>query len=766
MKHAFLFLFTLLTLSAQAQTGTVRGVVREAANGQTVPSASVGLKGTGQGTTATADGAFELKSVPAGRQILVVSAVGFGRREQVVEVKAGQTTTVKVALAETGAELGEVVVSGTLLPVTRLQSPVPVEVYSAAYFKQNPTPSIFEALQTVNGVRPQLNCNVCNTGDIHVNGLEGPYTMVLLDGMPIVSGLSTVYGLSGIPTALIERVEVVKGPASTLYGSEAVGGLLNIITRNPAKAATLSADFMTTSWGEHNLDLGARHKSGKVTSLLGLNGFFYDKPRDDNGDGFTDVALARRGSVFNKLTFDRPGGQVASLAGRYMYENRWGGQVNWKPEHRGGDSLYAESIYTNRLELLSAYELKLPEGAPKVVFSSSLNTHRQNSVYGTTIYQARQDVAFGQLTATRVYGRHALLTGTALRFTYYDDNTPATATPDGRHSQPGRTWLPGLFGQDEWHLTDRHTLLLGARYDYHSTHGHILTPRVNFKYAPDLRQSWRLGLGNGYRVVNLFTEEHAALTGARTVVVREQLKPERSWNVNVNYQRRWPVGAAGLVEVDASAFYTYFTNKIAPDYLTDPNLLIYDNLRGHAVSRGLTLNADLTFGFPLKATLGATVLDVYQVRPDPKTGTVRRQNQLLTERVSGTFAVGYNFRRLGLMIDYTGNLYGPMPLPLLSSLDPRPAYSPTYSLQNVQLTKLLGTRVELYGGLKNLLNFRPRADAIARSNDPFDKQVQLDANGQVLATAQNPYALTFDPSYVFAPNQGRRAFVGVRFSLP
>ena len=101
------------------------------------------------------------------------------------------------------------------------------------FSERNPTPSIFESLQNVNGIRPQLNCNVCNTGDIHINGLEGPYTFVLIDGMPIVSGLSTVYGLSGIPQSLIERVEIVKGPASTLYGSEAVGGIINIITKQP-----------------------------------------------------------------------------------------------------------------------------------------------------------------------------------------------------------------------------------------------------------------------------------------------------------------------------------------------------------------------------------------------------------------------------------------------------------------------------------------------------------------------------------------------------
>ena len=104
--------------------------------------------------------------------------------------------------------IDEVVITGTLKPVHRLETPVPVEVYNSTFLKKNPTSNIFEALQNVNGVRPQLNCNICNTGDIHINGLEGPYTMVTIDGIPIVSALSTVYGLSGIPNSLIEKMNL------------------------------------------------------------------------------------------------------------------------------------------------------------------------------------------------------------------------------------------------------------------------------------------------------------------------------------------------------------------------------------------------------------------------------------------------------------------------------------------------------------------------------------------------------------------------------
>src|SRR5690606_17179291 len=243
-------------------------------------------------------------------------------------------------------------------------------------FRANPTPSIFDALQNVNGVRPQLNCNVCNTGDIHINGLEGPYTMILIDGMPIVSGLSTVYGLSGIPQSLIDRVEIVKGPASTLYGSEAVGGLINIITKRPGNAPLLSVDAFGTSWGEINTDVAAKFNVGKkAQSLLGINYFNYQNPIDNNNDNFTDVTLQNRISIFNKWNFDRKDNRIFSLAGRYVYEDRWGGEMDWEKKYRGGDEVYGESIYTSRWEFFGTYQLPVKE---EILFQFSTNGHNQN----------------------------------------------------------------------------------------------------------------------------------------------------------------------------------------------------------------------------------------------------------------------------------------------------------------------------------------------------------------------------------------------------
>ncbi|RZK40125.1 MAG: TonB-dependent receptor [Pedobacter sp.] len=706
-------------------------------------------------------GDFVIYAPMVGTYTLKVSKKGF--RTLTVKINLLKDTVLpEFHLENLDEQLNEVVITGTQKEVSRLESPVPVEIYRPAFFRKNPTPSIFEALQNVNGVRPQLNCNICNTGDIHINGLEGPYTMVLIDGMPIVSSLSTVYGLSGIPNALVEQIEIVKGPASSLYGSEAVGGLINIITKKVQNSSKFTADLMTTGYGEHNVDLGFKSQLNKKISILtGVNYFKFGNVVDHNHDGFTDVTLQDRISVFQKWNIERKNNRVFSIAGRYLYEDRWGGDVSWDKSHRGGDVKYGESIYTERFELIGNYQLPLRE---KFFLSFSLTSHDQDSRYGTTSFIARQQIAFSQLTWDKKIGKSDLLFGAAFRYTYYDDNTPATASADqiGSLNMPERTFLPGLFVQNEFKFNSKHSFLAGARYDYNSIHGSIFTPRFAYKIAVNDQNIIRLNAGTGFRVVNIFTEDHAALTGARDVVIQNELRPERTYNVNVNYIRKMHLNDGSFLGLDFSAFYTYFNNRIVGDFDTNPNQIVYDNLSGYAVSKGLTANFDLALSWGPKITAGVTYQDVGLVENGVK------QQQILTERFSGNWAVSYKVKKLNLGIDYTGNLYSPMRLPLLGDLDPRRPFSPFWSIQNIQLVYDGFKKIEFYGGVKNLLNFTPNRGTpflIARANDPFDRNVQFGSNGQVLATTDNPYALTFDPNYIYAPNQGIRAFLGIRLLL-
>ena len=754
-----LLMFTTIVFSglvANAQSSAITGHIT--GDGKVLEAASVKIK-SGAGCVTDSSGFFSLKNLKAGFYTVSFSRVGYTSQTSNISLNDGEEKKINIALSEAGSSMNEVVVTGTLKEVKRMESPVPVEVYSPAFFRKNPTPNIFDALQNVNGVRPQLNCNVCNTGDIHINGLEGPYTMVLIDGMPIVSSLSTVYGLSGIPNSLVERIEIVKGPASSLYGSEAVGGLINIITKKPASAPALSVDIFSTTWREFNVDLGFKFKAGaKATALTGINYFKYGNIVDNNKDNFTDVTLQDRISVFQKWNFDRKNNRLFTIAARYFNEERWGGDVNWNKSFRGGDSVYGESIYTKRSEFLSSYQLPTKE---KILLSLSYNNHDQDSRYGNVSYIARQQIAFSQLTWDKTIKNHDLLAGTALRYTFYDDNSPATGNSAGKNT-PQKVLLPGVFLQDEIMLSGKHKILLGARYDYNSDHGNIFTPRFAYKFSINKNNIIRLNAGTGFRVVNLFTEDHAALTGARTVEIKNELKPEKTYNVNLNYIKKIFTGGGSFIGLDLTGWYTYFNNRIIGDYDSDPNKIIYDNLSGYAQSKGLSGNVDISFSNGLKVLGGVTFQDVSTVKDG------RKEQQILTEKFTGTWAVSYKVKRLDVAIDYTGNIYGPMRLPLLGPTDPRKPNSPTWSLQNIQLVYTRFKKVEFYGGIKNILDFTPNKGnpfIIARTNDPFDKNVQFAANGKVVATPDNPYGLTFDPNYMYAPNQGRRGFFGMRINI-
>ena len=684
-------------------------------------------------------GVFSVESVK-GENKLFISYVGY--TSKIITLESTGDSINRGSIVLENDSLDEIVISGTLRQVSKLKSAVPIELYTANFFKATPKASFFEAIEGINGVRPQLNCNICNTGDIHINGQEGANTMVLIDGLPLVSGLSTVYGLSGIPQSLIKQVEVIKGPASTLYGSEAIGGVINLITKSPETVHPFNLDTFISSWGELNIDLGAKYTLKNSQGLIGINYFNYSNPIDANQDGFTDLTLQHRISIFNKISTKKN-----SVAFRYFYEDRWGGEMNWNSDFRGGDEVYGESIYTSRIEIFGRYD-----HSENLFLQYSLNNHDQNSVYGTTSYNAIQTIGFIQGVFSKKVKNHDVLLGATYRHTIYDDNTPATVERD-------KTALPGLFAQDQWTLSESKTLLSGIRYDKNSIYGDIWTPRLNFKWASkDESSILRLGFGTGYRVVNVFTEDHAALTGAREVVFTEAILPEKSWNTTINWNKKLYTKYGAILDLDFSVFKTAFSNRILPDYETNPNQIIYGNLDGKAITQGATVTINGMFANGLKINMGATFIDSKIINNN------QTEYPFLTEKFSGNYQLNYTLYNPKITIDISGTVIGPMKLPLLGELDTRAPYSPIINIVNLQATYAIKT-IEVYAGIKNILDFKPASNSIARAFDPFDSGVEFGANGQVIATPNNPNALSFDPSYVYYSNQGINGFLGIRYHI-
>ena len=743
----FLFLLISIVQISFSQRYPIKGTV--VSNNMPLEGATITIEGTNIGTITDQYGNFNLNIFKIKNTKIIISYFGYKPQKYII---VSHTKDIGIIELHQENQLNEVVISGTLKPVSKLNSPVPVEVYTKDFFIANPSPSVFESIGIINGVRPQLNCNICNTGDIHINGQEGSYTMVLIDGLPIVSGLSTVYGLTGIPQSLIEQIEIVKGPASTLYGSEAIGGLINLITKVPENTSKFSFDTFGSGWGEVNTDLGYKYNlNNNSQGIIGVNYFNYSNPIDNNNDGFTDLTLVDRISIFNKIDIKNK----LSIATRFVYEDRWGGEINWNKSYRGGDDIYGESIFTNRIELFGKYTFD-----ENLFFQFSFNNHNQNSIYGKTIFDANQSIGFGQLIWNKNFKSNDFIIGLAYRYTHYDDDTTATYNENLMSNEAEIINLPGLFIQDEIKIGEYNSLLVGFRYDYNSIHGNIFTPRLNYKILNKKKSSTlRLSIGSGYRIARVFTEDHAALTGAREVVFLNDLNPEKSWNTNINFVKKIYAKQGYIINFDSSIFWTEFSNKIIPDYDTNPNQIIYNNLNGKSIIQGASVNFNSVFNNGLRMNIGATYIDSSIIENGIEF------TPYLSESFQGVWKIEKGFNDSGFKIDFTGNIVGKMRLPRLGVLDPRDEYSPVFSIMNVQLTKAINNNYEFYGGIKNILDFTPSKNSIARPFDPFDREVIFDNNGNATSSLGNPYALTFDPSYVYASSQGRRFFVGMRWKI-
>lgn len=731
IKHYLLTLaFLFILLIGMAQNSGLRGKVFF--GNEVIPFASIALRGTDHGTSSDENGEFSIKHLKPGTYTIQISSIGYIPVRKNITIAKDQWLQLTFTLEESESMLNEVVITGTMKETFIKDSPVKVEVIPAKFLETNPTNNIIEALETVNGVQEQINCGVCGTNDIHINGMEGPYTLVLIDGMPIMSALASVYGFNGIPTSLVDRIEIIKGPSSTLYGSEAVGGVINIITKKPASLPTLFFNTFYTTHRELNTDITFTPRiTHKLYTTLSATYYHNQYRLDENDDNFTDIPLNNRLSLFNRWSLDRPEGKAADIAIRLYRENRFGGTLQWTSDDKGSDEVYGEVIDTKRLEVIGSYGLPIREN---IRLDYSFNIHKQDSYYGDTRYKADQLVYFANFIWNRKFVNHDLIAGSSLRYDVYEDNSLANTDE--------QTFIPGIFIQDQWDISNKTTLLTGIRMDWHKRHGLIFSPRINVRQKFSQATSLRLNMGTGFRRVNLFTEDHAALSGSRTVFIAEDLQPEESYNVNLNLNHIYTLGlSTGTVDLDV--FYTYFNNKIIPDYDIDPDLIVYNNLNGKGITRGISFSMSHQFIFPLTLTLGTTIQDVFTTSIN-SLGHEIKEKQEFAPRFSGTYVIGYKIKSLNLSIDYTGRVMGSQYLPTYPAPFSREEKSPWYSIQNIQFTHQAKHRLEIYGGIKNLWNWTQDSPLI----DP-----------------ENPFGENFDTAYAWGPLQPRRFYLGVRFSI-
>ena len=751
--RATLFALLILAFATTPVSGQVivRGEVM--AGGQPLPFAHISLEGSSSGTTADEQGHFEIRVDSAGSHQLRISMLGYlTYRREILPEPGTELYLGQIDLSEDVLGLEEVVVTGTLKEVFITSSPIKVEVINSRYLEKNIAPTnLMESIRLINGVEEVVECGVCSTNSLRINGLEGAYTAVLVDGTPMFGNLASVYGLNGIPASIIDRMEVIRGPSSTLYGSEAVAGVINIITKAPTSQPLLSADVRGTSHRESFGNIAFAPKIGKWNTLMGFDYGYANEFQDDNADGFGDFVALDRYSLFGKWSMDRPDQKPFSIMAKYYFEDRRNGIFEYLRDRnyrtlRGSDRVYGESIYTNRFELFGTYGFG---GSENIRIDYSFSHHFQDSYYGADFYEARQNIGYANLIWDRKAGRHDWVLGGTFRYQAYDDNTVATPAPDNQ-------LIPGIFAQDEWFVNERLSILAGMRLDFYSAHSLITSPRLNFKYGTGDWTTLRLNFGTGFRMVNLFTEDHAFVSGQRQVDILEELAPERSYNTSLNLNHIYNFGdSQGTIDIDL--FYTYFTNKIIPDYDT-PGRITYANTDGNAISRGASLSIAHSFLFPLTLNLGFTLQEVIRNERSPETGAVVRSAVEYAPDFSSTGALSYRWKKPDLILAWSFNLTGPMPLPEVYDLDqeggalpaPRATRSQTFVIHHLQLTKQIpGKNFSVYGGVENIFNFRQPITPLTGYNDPG---------------VAPGFSDQFDTVYSYAPLIGREYYLGIKWN--
>lgn len=730
MKKSCLYIaFALFSIPLNAQpSAAIQGKILNQQY-EPIANATAGIIALGKGTYSNSDGWFMINNLPAGRHTLSVRAVGFKKKELNITISPEDTTSITIILEQDLLQLDQMVVTGTMKEVSIKDSPVKVTSISRNSLFKTGANNIMEAIDYINGLYNQVDCAVCGTNNIRINGMEGPYTSVLIDGMPVMGALASVYGLNGINPNIIKNLEVIKGPNSTLYGSQAMGGVINIITSDPYTSPLIEAEFSSSTHSEHNLNLAFSPDIGKTYSLFSGSLYMQDRFIDQNNDNFADVTQDMRISLYNKWEIYRKSGKPFTLAAKYYFEDRLGGTSDFTRDLRGSNQVYGESIYTNRVELMGSYELPFPNETFRI--DASYSYHDQDSYYGTYHYIADQQTIFSNLIWDKTVGKDGdLLAGLSIR---YDKLNQLF---NGRRLNGGsddNRFVPAMFLQYDHTFSEEFRALAGIRADHHKNHGVILSPRINFKSTPSSHTTFRLNVGTGFRIVNLFTEEHESLTGSRQVVVEENLDPEQSVNLTLNWNQIVDIGPS-VLNADFDVYYTRFSNQIIPDYDT-PNQIVYRNLNGHSVSRGLAVSIAHNFIAPITYTVGITIQDVFSVNNGVKEALPFSPN------FNMVYGLTYRFLDESLVMDYTSRLVGTMRLP---DYPGRSGESTVFSEHNLKLSYKIKPVLELYLLGKNLLNYVQK-DPIIAPDRPFSEEFATD--------------------YVFGPLQGRRIMLGVRYQL-
>jgi len=616
-KNETLYSYACVSMSSYAvnpikEGNMIAGHVIVKGTEESIPFATVMILGTNRGAVSNEEGQFEFRKLAAGKYTLRVQVMGYKTQEKTITVSAEATSVVHFQMEEVSFTTDEVVVSANRNEVSRKAAPVVVNVMSAKLFETVNSTDLAKSLNFQSGLRVENNCQNCGFPQVRINGLEGPYSQILINSRPIISALSGVYGLEQIPVNMIERVEVVRGGGSALFGANAVGGTINIITKDPINNSFQVASTMSNmngkSWEQYmggNVSLVAKDNSYGIALY---ETYRNRNPYDADGDGFSELGKLNM-NTFGMRAYYRPINVEYHTTNEFR---RGGNKFNLQPHEADITEQTKHIINSGGV----SYDRYWGEKHKMSVYGSIQHTDR-NSYYG-----AQKDMnAYGKTNdLTWVVGgmyvgnmdRCLFAPATFTGGVEYQSNSLHDVMTGYHRDMQQDVRIAGGFVQNEWRL-NRWTMLVGARLDKHNLIDHpIFSPRVNFLYKPSDNLQARLTYSTGFRAPQAYDEDlHVTAVGGEGVQIRlaDGLREERSNSFSGSVDWSFPMGH-WQSNILLEGFYTdlhhvFVLEDIGEDQNGDK---IKERRNGSGAKvYGVNLDAKVAHGREAQLQLGFTV---------------------------------------------------------------------------------------------------------------------------------------------------------------
>ena len=556
--------FNTMLYSQSKTEANIYGHVLDAMTHEHMPFVNIYLKGTTYGTSTNDNGHYLMEHLPVGKHTIVVSFMGYKTIEQEVNLEANRSVEMNFTLEENSVLMRDVVVSANRYEVDRKEAATIVNVLTPKLFVATNSVNLAEGLNYQPGLRVENTCQNCGVNAVRINGLEGKYSQILIDSRPVFSSLAGVYGLEQIPVSMIDRVEVIRGGGSAIFGSSAIGGVVNIITREPIRNS-LEISNTTQLIGGKSWDNVTSMNAALVSSNRKVGATIFGMSRDrqgydHDGDGYTELGKLK-GTSLGMRAYYRFSNQ-SKLTAEYhaMHEFRRGGDSIDKMPHQVTVAEQAEHyIHGGGL----TYDFISKNLKTRFSLYTSLQKVDRNTYYGTqydiNAYGTSKDfswVSGGQYNQT--FERLIFMPSEFVAGVEYSINKLEDIQLSYNRMLLQDIDIASVFVQNEW-KNSRMGLLLGARVDKHNLIDDIVvSPRANFRYVLLEELTARLSYSSGYRAPQAFDEDlHIMAVGGEVAIITlsPDLRPEysNSFSGSLNWSTRI---ANGDFNILAEGFYT------------------------------------------------------------------------------------------------------------------------------------------------------------------------------------------------------------------